>query len=120
MRLGAVFSIRAKKQMHMYRMQGTHYQIGVEVGIQLRAARIPLPQVSQTRLKFAARCEPHLRDCAPELFDEIAGMAEGSGYDAARLTMIALALDAHPACSAVAVAGQHTVAGRPLVGRNHD
>jgi predicted choloylglycine hydrolase len=106
--------------MHMYRMQGTHYQIGVEYGIQLRAARIPLPQVSQTRLKFAARCEPHVRDCAPELFDEIAGMAEGSGYDAARLTMIALGLDAHPACSAVAVAGQHTAEGRTLMGRNHD
>jgi predicted choloylglycine hydrolase len=106
--------------MHMYRMLGTHYQIGVEYGIQLRAARIPLPQVSQTRLKFATRCEPHVRDCAPELLDELAGVAEGSGYDAARLTMIALALDAHPACSVVAVAGQHTADGRTLVGRNHD
>jgi predicted choloylglycine hydrolase len=106
--------------MHKYRFTGSYHAVGVEAGRQLRAARIRLPQISQTRLNFAARCEPHVRDCAPELFEEIAGMAEGSGYELARVSMFALGLDAHPACSMVALAGQHTADGRTLVGRNHD
>lgn len=106
--------------MHMYRFAGTYRQIGLEYGLQLRAGRVPAAPVSRTRLDFAAACEPFVRAFAPELFDEIEGIAEGSGYDLKRVTMIALALDAHPACSIAAVAGQHTADGKPLFGRNHD
>jgi predicted choloylglycine hydrolase len=106
--------------MHMYRFAGTYRQIGLEYGIQLRAGRVPLQPLSRTRLDFATACEPFVRECAPELFDEIEGMAEGSGYDVKRLTMIALALSAHPACSIAAVAGSQTADGKTLFGRNHD
>jgi len=106
--------------MHMYRLAGTYRQIGREYGLQLRAGREPLAPLSRTRLDFATACEPFVRECAPELFDEIEGMAEGSGYDVQRLAMIALALNAHPACSIAAVAGPQTADGQTLVGRNHD
>lgn len=106
--------------MHMYRLEGTYRQIGVEYGIQLRAARVPVSALSRTRQDFAARCEPFVRDCAPELLDEIEGLAEGSGYDLARLKAFVLTLNAHPACSIAAVAGRHTADGQTLIGRNHD
>ncbi len=106
--------------MHMYRLAGTYRQIGLEYGLQLRAERVPLMPTSRTRLEFAVACEPFVRECAPELFDEIDGMAEGSGYDVQRLTMIALGLNAHPGCSIAAVAGSQTADGQTLFGRNHD
>src|SRR5512143_483693 len=106
--------------MHMYRLEGSYHQIGVEYGLQLRAGRVPLVQVSRTRLDFAAKCEPFVRDCAPELLDEIEGLAEGSGYDLDRVKMMALGLNAQPACSIVAVSGQHTADGKTVMGRNHD
>lgn len=106
--------------MHMYRLEGTYRQIGLEYGALLRANRMPIPRVSAARLAFARQCEPHLREYAPELLEEIEGIAEGGEYEIERLKMMALGLDAHPACSMLAVTGQHTADGRPLVGRNHD
>jgi predicted choloylglycine hydrolase len=106
--------------MYMYRLEGTHRQIGAEYGMLLRSARVRLPRTSHTRLAFAEKCEPHVREHAPHLLDEIAGLAEGSGYDLARVRMAALAMDAHPACSVVAVSGDHTADGKPLFGRNFD
>jgi predicted choloylglycine hydrolase len=104
----------------MYRFEGNYHQIGVEYGMLLRSNRIVLPHISQTRLEFTQACEPFVRQHAPELIEEIEGLVEGSGYDLERMKMAALALAPHPACSVVAVAGQHTVDGKTLVGRNHD
>ncbi len=106
--------------MHTYRFEGTYRQIGFEYGLMLRPNRIVPPTVSATRLEFVRACEPHLREHAPELIDEIEGMAEGSGYDIDRLKIAALAPMARPACSVMAVGGQHTADGRPLFGRNLD
>jgi hypothetical protein len=106
--------------MHMYRLVGTYRAIGAEYGLLLRANHItPLP-LSQTRRKFTEACEPHVRTHAPELLEEIEGMAEGSGYDLERLKAAVLVMNAHPACSIVAVSGQHTADGTLLFGRNHD
>jgi predicted choloylglycine hydrolase len=106
--------------MHMYRLAGTYRAIGAEYGMLLRANRIMPPPLSQTRRKFTEACEPHVRAHAPELLEEIAGLAEGSGYDLERLKAAALIMNARPACSIVAVSGQHTADGKPLYGRNHD
>ncbi len=106
--------------MHMYRLQGTYHAIGVEYGLLLRAARIRLPQLSNTRLDFARACEPHVRDLMPDLFDELDGIAEGGGYDPERVTTAALGLNARPGCTAVAIAGTHTASGETLFGRNFD
>jgi predicted choloylglycine hydrolase len=104
----------------MYRLAGTHRAIGAEYGILLRANRVQLPALSLMRQKFVEACEPHIREHAPELLDEIEGLAEGSGYDLPRLKAAALVLNARPACSMVAVSGEHTADGKPLIGRNHD
>jgi predicted choloylglycine hydrolase len=106
--------------MHMYRLEGSHYQIGAEYGALLRAARIRPPADSHTRLAFAEACEPHVRQHAPELLDELQGIIDGSGYAADRVKATALGLNARPACSVVAVAGIHTADGHTLVGRNFD
>jgi hypothetical protein len=104
----------------MYRLEGNYRQIGAEYGLLLRTNRIPLPLVSKTRLDFARACEPFVRDYAPELLDEIEGIAEGGGYDLDRIKAAALAPGARPACSVLAISGAHTASGRPLVGRNYD
>jgi predicted choloylglycine hydrolase len=104
----------------MYRFEGTYRQIGVDYGIMLRANRIRPYDMSKTRLDFARECEPYVREAAPELFEEIDGIAEGSGYDLNRLKISALAPMIHPGCSSVAVSGMHTADGKPLVGRNLD
>jgi predicted choloylglycine hydrolase len=106
--------------MHMYRLEGSYRTIGAEYGMLLRANRVSVPALSATRQKFTKACEVHVREHAPELLDEIEGLAEGSGYDVERLKAVALVLDARPACSMVAVSGQHTADGQPLIGRNHD
>src|SRR5512145_2581545 len=106
--------------MHMYRLEGTYRQIGAEYGLLLRANRIPVAQPSQTRLDFARACEPFVRDAAPELLDEIEGIAEGGGYDLDRVKVAAMAQLSRPACSVLAISGAHTANGRPLAGRNHD
>ncbi len=106
--------------MFMYRLAGTYRQIGAEYGMLLRANRVPLPQLSQTRREFFKACEPHLREHAAELFDEVEGIAEGGGYDVARIRGIALAPSARPECTVMAIAGQHTASGKTMVGRNHD
>ncbi len=106
--------------MHMYRLEGTHRQIGAEYGMLLRSARIALPQMSATRRAFAEKCEPHVRECAPHLLDELDGLAEGSGYDLERVRAVSLAMGAEPACSIMAVSGEHTADGKPIFGRNFD
>jgi predicted choloylglycine hydrolase len=106
--------------MHMYRLEGSYRAIGAEYGMLLRANRVPVPPLSATRRKFTEACEVHVREHAPELLDEIEGLAEGSGYDIERLKAVALVMNARPACSMVAVSGQHTTDGQPLIGRNHD
>lgn len=106
--------------MHMYRLQGSYHAMGVDYGLQLRATRVPLLVASKTKLEFAAACEPHVRACVPELLDEMAGIAEGGGYALESIMAAAITLNARPACSAVAIAGEHTADGKPLFGRNHD
>jgi predicted choloylglycine hydrolase len=104
----------------MYRLEGSYRQIGAEYGALLKAARVPIPKASQTKIEFARQCAPIVREIAPYLFDELEGIAEGSGYDATRLKALALALDAQPACSAVAISGMLAADGKPLFGRNYD
>lgn len=106
--------------MHMYRLAGTHYEVGAEYGALLQASRFPLPPIKPEQITFAAKCEKLVAQHAPELLDELAGMIAGSTYNADHLKALALTLNIPPACSVVAIAGQHTADGRPLFGRNHD
>ncbi|MBN2306164.1 MAG: hypothetical protein JXQ72_16900 [Anaerolineae bacterium] len=106
--------------MRMYRLSGSYHSIGAEYGAVLRGERMRLPNPSQTRRDFAAKCEPFVREHAPYLLDEIAGIAEGGGYELERIQAAALVMDARPACSVIAIAGEFTADGKPLVGRNLD
>jgi predicted choloylglycine hydrolase len=106
--------------MHMYRLEGSYRAIGREYGMLLRASRVPLVVDSQTRRDFADACEPFIRQHAPDLLDEIEGIAEGGGYDLKRVKAAALVMNAHPGCTLVAISGQHTTSGKPIFGRNHD
>lgn len=106
--------------MHMYRLAGTYYDVGVEYGTLLHASRFSLPPITPAQVGFAAKCEKRVAQHAPELLDELDGMIAGSRYHADHLKALALTLNIPPACSIVAIAGQHTADGRPLFGRNHD
>lgn len=106
--------------MNMYRLAGSHYDVGAEYGYLLQSSRFPLPPIKPAQIKFAEKCEKIVAKHAPELLDELHGMIDGSNYDANHLKALALTLNIPPACSIVAIAGQHTADGKPLFGRNHD
>ena len=106
--------------MNMYCLEGTHYEIGVEYGMLLRANRYLLPRLKDSKIKFAKKCETFVAHFAPELLDELQGMADGGRYNPESLQTMALALDARPACTVVAISGEHTEDGKPLFARNYD
>lgn len=106
--------------MYTYRLTGTHYQIGVEYGELLRTTRYLLPQSNPVKASFAQNCERVIAKHAPGLLDELTGMIEGSGYTPEKLRIAALVLDARPACSVMAISGEHTADKKPIFARNFD
>jgi hypothetical protein len=75
-------------------------------------------------LRFAKQCEEIVGQHAPELLDEIRGLAEAAevGYDALMTLILTVPFDPEelPACSVLAVLPERTADGRPIVGRNYD
>lgn len=101
-------------------LRGTHYEMGRQVGEQLRASGKELSKLTAEQTRAA---EALVRDVAariPDLFDEMRGIAEGGGYDERTVQFHSLAIGIVPSCTAVAVSGAHTTTGRTLFGRNYD
>src|SRR5688572_9621191 len=78
------------------------------------------PNPKDEMLRYAAACRGVIRDVCPEIADEIAGVAEGSGLTADEVVLITLheelyhrgALPKVPHCTAVAVGPPDTADGR--------
>lgn len=65
-------------------------------------------------------CEPAVAEHAPELLDELQGIADIGDWNTELIQAMPLALGYEAGCSVVAVSGEHTVDGNPLFGRNYD
>lgn len=106
--------------MEEYRLQGSYYEMGLAHGRTLAETGFALPPVSPEKMRFADECACVVQEFAPELLDELRGIADASHLDLPQLQAFALALGEGPGCSVVAIAGKHTSDGKSLFGRNFD
>jgi len=110
--------------MHQLELRGSYTDIGRQQAPPLRGW--DLGPADPRQLCFARRCEELMARHAPELLDEIRGIAEAAGldYDALLTFTVTIPFDADemPAgsCTVLAVLPERTVDGRTIVGRNYD
>jgi predicted choloylglycine hydrolase len=101
------------------RLTGGYYEMGWQYGALLRRAGFSPGEASEEQLRFSRECEAVVREHAPELLDELRGVADGGRFDPELIKVLPLTLP-DPGCSVVAVSGEHTANGKPLFGRNYD
>jgi len=112
--------------MHQVEIRGSYEQMGRQQGRPLKQIGLTFPPPDQKMLRFARQCEEKVEQYAPELLDEMQGLAQAAGLDYETLmTMILTApydpKDVHvPSCTVLAVAPGRTADGQPIVGRNYD
>ncbi|WP_239647703.1 C45 family autoproteolytic acyltransferase/hydolase [Natrinema altunense] len=113
--------------MNEYNIGGDYYGMGRQFGTQLEREGVTLDSVSaepvdrhEEMLQFARDCEPFVEMHAPELLQELRGIADCTDVDPQAVKSIPLALNADPGCSLVAISPDHTESDVPLFGRNHD
>jgi len=105
-------------------LRGSYVEMGRQQGRTLRGMPLPPPDTRMAR--FARQCEQTLAEHAPELLEELQGVAEAAELDwEPFLTLSTTAPfdpDDLPAanCTVVAVLPERTTDGRPIVGRNFD
>jgi predicted choloylglycine hydrolase len=75
-------------------------------------------------LRFAKQCEDLMAQHAPELLQEIRGIAEAADIDYDALLAFTVTIPFDPdemhSCTVLAIAPERAVDGRPIVGRNYD
>lgn len=102
------------------RLAGDYRGMGREQGAVLKEAGFVPPPASAEKVAFARSCAAECERHVPELLEELEGVAEGGGFERETLFALALALDAEPGCSAVALSGNLAAGGATLFGRNYD
>ncbi|MCX6093364.1 MAG: C45 family autoproteolytic acyltransferase/hydrolase [Candidatus Bipolaricaulota bacterium] len=101
-------------------LRGTHVEMGRWVGEQLRADGEELPKLTDEQARYTEALVRQVAGRIPDLLSEMRGIAEGGVYDEQAVHFYSLAIGIVPACTAIAVSGARTAAGRTLFGRNHD
>jgi len=108
--------------MHQIELRGSYEQMGRQQGRPLKGITLPPPEPKM--LRFAKQCEEVVGQYAPELLDEMRGLAEAAELDYDALMTLTLTAPFDPAevpgCSVLAVTPERSADGRPIVGRNYD
>ena len=105
--------------MREIRIKGTYHEMGAAFGRTLsKWHRRFIP--NKEHLKFAWECEHAAQRFAPEILEEIRGVAEASGTDYESLISTNLAPAFLFGCTLFAVKGQDNVSGSPLFARQMD
>ncbi len=108
--------------MHQVELRGSHEQMGRQQAQRLMGWTPPPPEPKM--LRFAKQCEEMMDQYAPELLDEMRGMAEASGVDYDTLMTLTVTapfeLQDVASCTVLAVTPERSADGRPIVGRNYD
>ncbi len=105
-------------------LRGSYREMGQQQGRILKG--LPLPVPDPRRLRFARQCEQALLQHAPELLEELQGLAEAGELDYEALLSLSTTAPFGeqdlPAsnCTVLAVLPERAVDGRPIVGRNFD
>lgn len=106
--------------MHEVMLSGTHFEIGRQVGRQLREAGTELPALNKRQTRYIDTLVEQVEGQIPHLFDEMRGLAEAGEFDAKAVYFYSLSIGMVPSCTVLAVAGEHTSEGLTLFGRNYD
>ena len=108
--------------MHQIELRGSYEEMGRQQGRPLKG--MTLPPSDSRLLRCAKQCEEIVGQHAPELLDEIRGLAAAAelDYNALMTMILTVPFDPEelPACSVLAVLPERTADGRPIVGRNYD
>ncbi|MFX0116207.1 MAG: C45 family autoproteolytic acyltransferase/hydrolase [Candidatus Hodarchaeota archaeon] len=108
--------------MFRQKTSGSYYEMGLAIGQKLRKHQLANSSFvfSDEEVAFGQECEKAVRIHASELLKELEGIAEGSNLDYEQLCALELTPRLDYACTVLAVAGNYTKDGRPILGRNHD
>jgi isopenicillin-N N-acyltransferase-like protein len=115
-------------------VSGTPRKLGEQLGEATREqirgfAAIAVERVNKTvpvsrarALEVARACIPHVRAYAPDLLEELEGVAAGSGLDLDELMLLQIRNQLRPegACTGFALAAGQTAIGQGLVAQNWD
>ena len=63
-------------------LRGTHFEIGRQVGRQLREAGTELPALDKRQTRYIDTLVEQVEGQIPNLFDEMRGLAEAGEFDA--------------------------------------
>lgn len=107
--------------MHEVRLSGSYYDIGFRTGRMLKKDKGLLPEFSKVKIEKAKEYEKEVRKYAPELLEELKGIADGSGVDYSVLAAHELSpYRLQPSCLVMATSGDCTQSGLPVLARNHE
>jgi len=108
--------------MRRIELRGSHYEIGLQMGEILKETEGYPPKCPQEVLEKSRPYEEQVRIYAPGLLEEFRGIADSLGIN----YYIPVTLEATPyrfqitSCLVMAVSGEHTKSGMPILGRNHE
>ena len=108
--------------MRKIKLAGSHYEIGLKLGEILKRKHGYPPKYPQEVLEKSRAYEEQVRIYAPDLLDEFRGIADSLDID----YYIPVTLEASPhrfettSCLVMAISGEHTKSGMPVLARNHE
>lgn len=108
--------------MKKIQFRGSHYEIGLQMGEILKETQGYPPNYPGEVLEKSRPYEEQVRIYAPDLLDEFRGIADSLGID----DVVPVTLEATPyrfqvsSCLVMAISGEHTQSGKPVLARNHE
>jgi predicted choloylglycine hydrolase len=95
--------------------------MGLKLGKMLKRDKGLLPKFSKENIAKSREYEREVRTYAPGLLEELQGIADGSGVDYSVIAAHELSpYRLQPACLVMAISGDHTRSGLPVLARNHE
>lgn len=67
--------------VHEVKSSGSYHEIGLKIGKMLQKDKGLIPKFSKEKIEKGKEFEKEVRKYAPELLDELQGIADGSGLD---------------------------------------
>jgi predicted choloylglycine hydrolase len=109
------------KTMRIETLKGSHYEIGLQIGKNMREHGWDLPNhVKERNVQFAVETERKVRSMISGLLEEIDGIADGGGYPRNAILTLALTLGRIPGCTALAVVSEQRESDKVIFARNYD
>ncbi|MFX1252884.1 MAG: C45 family autoproteolytic acyltransferase/hydrolase [Promethearchaeota archaeon] len=111
--------------MYEQRVSGSYYEMGLKIGTIFKKEFNVIegfpPDFSEEKIKLGMEYEKEVKKYAPELLEELQGIADGSGIDYTVLAANELSpYRLQPSCLVMAISGEHTQSGLPMLARNHE